>query len=499
MIPAQSMFLAAIQTSLQQTHKSNLHSNWLTLVEATLPIAHRSLTRIMVCIVTQLCHNLEDVANKLEDYSTLDQKHNILQPNYLIILLKSFSNLLHHCLLDINSNHVVNQITQPQQPLSKNLSNSTSSLGPFQAITNFFHTITPETATDYTSGHNHDIPPATNSESMLITRKSILSHLPKILSAVLKLWKMINELESSNLDKGWHIMGSIKDLRQQILNLLSPISLIHSQQFLASIAILWHELKDKNPNESKRTVVPNCSVDQKHLVNLIASIRVLTMDSVFQQIKQVMKTPPPNIQFRKKRIPLEVCMLQFSLSYIKEFNGAQLLDCWKSLLTLLKDGSQIASSQPLVQFHLLAILHEFVQISPLIEDRKDQKDLQDVSQKLIDACVTVASGRLGQTRWLRRNLEVKPGPQHIDQDDESELEVDENKFDSTSYNVNNEITMAKYSVQALNALAQFVAPVLDVVYVSEEKEKVIPLVSNIMYYVTPYLKNHRYVHQSQTQ
>lgn len=37
---------------------------------------------------------------------------------------------------------------------------------------------------------------------------------------------------------------------------------------------------------------------------------------------------------------------------------------------------------------------------------------------------------------------------------------------------------------------QFVAPVLDVVYVSEEKEKVVPLVSNIMYYVTPYLRNH---------
>lgn len=34
------------------------------------------------------------------------------------------------------------------------------------------------------------------------------------------------------------------------------------------------------------------------------------------------------------------------------------------------------------------------------------------------------------------------------------------------------------------------APVLDVVYVSEEKEKVVPLVTNIMYYVTPYLRNH---------
>lgn len=254
MIPAQSMFLAAIQTSLQQTHKSNLHSNWLTLVESTLPIAHRSLTRIMVCIVTQLCHNLEDVASKLEDYPTLSEKHYFLQPNYLVTLLKSFSNLLHHCLLDMNSN-VINQINQQSQPtvLSKNLSNSTSSLGALQAITNFFH-ITPSdsNATDHYSSNHHDLQiPANNSESVLITRKSILSHLPKILTALLKLWKVINELEKLNTDKqkGWQIMGSIKTLRQHILNLLSPISLIHSQQFLASIAILWHELaqlKDKN-------------------------------------------------------------------------------------------------------------------------------------------------------------------------------------------------------------------------------------------------------------
>lgn len=40
-------------------------------------------------------------------------------------------------------------------------------------------------------------------------------------------------------------------------------------------------------------------------------------------------------------------------------------------------------------------------------------------------------------------------------------------------------------------LFQFVAPILDVVYSSEEKERVVPLVSSIMYFVTPYLKNHR--------
>lgn len=38
---------------------------------------------------------------------------------------------------------------------------------------------------------------------------------------------------------------------------------------------------------------------------------------------------------------------------------------------------------------------------------------------------------------------------------------------------------------------QILAPLLDMVYRSDEKEKAVPLISRIMYYVFPYLKNHR--------
>ena len=49
----------------------------------------------------------------------------------------------------------------------------------------------------------------------------------------------------------------------------------------------------------------------------------------------------------------------------------------------------------------------------------------------------------------------------------------------------------QYSVQALILLAEVTVTLLDVVYRSEEKERVIPLLSNILYNVFPYLKNHR--------
>lgn len=49
---------------------------------------------------------------------------------------------------------------------------------------------------------------------------------------------------------------------------------------------------------------------------------------------------------------------------------------------------------------------------------------------------------------------------------------------------------AAYSIQAQAVLAEIVAPLLDVSYGSQEKERVVTLLTNLMYNVTPYLKNH---------
>jgi hypothetical protein len=496
MISSQSMFFSAVQTSLQQMHKANLHCNWLALVESSLPISNRSLTRIVVCVVTQLCHNLEHFADKIEAFEG-DSSSLQMPPNYLISVLKSFSNLCHYCLLDMSGSS-----TQPiagLASLSSPLNTSTTSLGPLQVLSNLFHTLSSNDNNPEAANMVRDSLSAVNSnanitngtasvgnESLLSTRRTILSHLPRVLSSLLSLWNAVEKSQSNQLSRlpktdsverlqvldagqgrdsatGWQVMGSIKDVRNSILSLLNPISLIHGQSFMAAVAILWFDLKpvqlsfDSISVERRKPVIPLFSEQQISLVKLIAAIRVLPMESVFQIVRQVMKQPPNSMLSRKKRVPLEVCLLQFLLAYIREFPGSQLLECWRSVLHLLKDGSQLAATQPLMQFHLLAVLHEFVQIAPLIEARKDQKDLQDVAQKLIDSCTTVAGGRLGQSRWLRRNLEVKPGPQHLlEPEDESEKEMDElsNKFDSSSYDISNETTVAKYSVSALNALAE---------------------------------------------
>lgn len=49
----------------------------------------------------------------------------------------------------------------------------------------------------------------------------------------------------------------------------------------------------------------------------------------------------------------------------------------------------------------------------------------------------------------------------------------------------------QYSVQALQLLADVTITLLDVVYRSDEKERIVPLLSTILGNVFPYLKNHR--------
>ena len=56
--------------------------------------------------------------------------------------------------------------------------------------------------------------------------------------------------------------------------------------------------------------------------------------------------------FPQKRTPLEVSLLQFFFAYVQRTPGAQLVDSWPALLSLLKEGLQINLTPP-GQFLLL--------------------------------------------------------------------------------------------------------------------------------------------------
>jgi len=514
-IPSQAMFLAAIQTALQQSCKPSLHSNWLQLVESSLGFAGRSLTRLVVCVVCILCTNLEGLSEMItkyksgqtEDGKTSDEEVVMMTPNHLIVLLKSLGTLCHHCLCDSGSTSGPSSPSLSPTPNSNAGGSSVISINPLTTISNIFHVFTAESLMNenQTMAQARD----SNHDPLTSTRRTLLTHLPRILSALRNIWKAVShdpqdfvqdssearrprrsasivsnysfysmisrqqQLPSYSgvLTNGWQVMGSSRDVRLAVLDLLSPISILHGTNFIGAVAVAWYDLREakRKTNSSlssqPASVIPKCSQDQIILVELIAAVKVLPMDLIIQHVKQALKSPPQSSHSRKKQIALEVCLLQFFLSYIRihaaSERSQQLHDSWKSLLSLIREGLNCSANQPLAQFHLLAILHEFVQAAPLLEDRRDQKELQDVAQKLVDTCTNVAGAGLSQTRWLKRNLEVRPVTQydshHYDDETDGESENQSPRSNDLTANANdsdNNSFFSKFSVQALNALAE---------------------------------------------
>ena len=72
-----------------------------------------------------------------------------------------------------------------------------------------------------------------------------------------------------------------------------------------------------------------------------------------------------------------------SYSYMRNASPTQLTEAWSSLLALIREGCSLS---PPAQFLLAALLHELMIKCCPLEERKDQKDLQDVTAKVNLQC-----------------------------------------------------------------------------------------------------------------
>lgn len=61
-VAQQAMFLSGVLSALKQRHLCHMHRHWVALVTSALPFMGRALTRVVLCVVAQLCRNLESLA-----------------------------------------------------------------------------------------------------------------------------------------------------------------------------------------------------------------------------------------------------------------------------------------------------------------------------------------------------------------------------------------------------------------------------------------------------
>ncbi|XP_067900808.1 protein dopey-1 isoform X4 [Heterodontus francisci] len=399
-ITSQGMFISAVIKALNQPFSCKMDSQWIGLITSALPYMGKVLQKVVTAVTLQLCRNLDNLIHQYKYESGMSNSRPTwmavsIAPDMILTLLEGMTTIIHYCLLDPSIQYHQLMVTVDQKYLSE-------------------------------------------------ARNGILFILCTIMSSVSLLWGILQVADSTERTVAASAvtinLGSTKSLRQQILELLGPISMNHGVHFMAAIAFVWNERRE-NLNATRN----------------------------------------------KKQLSLEVCMLQFFYAYVQRISVQNLVDSWPSLLTLLKDSIQLYLPPP-GQFLILGVLNEFIMKNPNLENKKDQRDLQDVTHKIVEAIGTVAGSSLEQTTWLRRNLEVKASPQILVEGSSMERDVED--IMSTPVMETSNITPSVYSVHALTLLAEVLAHLLDMVFHSDEKEKVIPLLVNIMYYVVPYLRNH---------
>ncbi|KAG2456513.1 protein dopey-2 [Polypterus senegalus] len=452
-ITSQGIFVSAVMRALQPQYGYGMHPPWVSLVTSSLPYLGKSLGMTVAPFISQICKNLDDLVKQYQNEylnlsSSSGRKENIA-PDYPLTLLEGLTTITHFCLLE--------NASLQRKPSSK-------------------------------------IDPA----SLRNARNSIMEELPKIMNSMSLLWGVIRKEESQKkltdislgINKGSSssvYFKTTKILRQKILDFLNPLAVQHGLALMASVATVWNNRGSrKNRNKSKILLAP--SESQLTIVELMKSLSSLRMDSILQLIREVVKKPAQMKLEQKSSSLVDIPVLQFGYAFVQSISATALQDNFSSVISLLKESMQLNLVPP-GYFLLFGILNDVVTRLSNLDSKKDQKDLQDVTQKVLELLGNVVGSSLEQTSWLSRNLEVKAQPQ-VTMDEEHDPDAD--LYDSAVQvpAVVSSSVPSIYSIQALTLLAEILAPLLDMVYRSDEKEKAVPLISRLLYYVFPYLKNH---------
>merc|ERR1719427_1664365 len=356
---SQPMFLTAVLAALRQPQLKDLHHHWTDLVVSCLPFLGPGLTQVVTTVAAQVWTNLEQLP--------ADTEQDSVPSDYVLSQLECLGQILSFCLLDPSQSGVT---TSPIPSFPSSNSNTQPSM-----MSNLLHVF---------GGSNSAPRQAASSDQVAIARRSLLSTCPRLIVSLASLWSSLSSPNS------W-LVGSSKSVKSVILELLSPLATVHSTHFLAAVAVAWAEVgTDGN--------------SQATLVELVSSIKMFPTSTIISTLRQVVKSPPP-VSGLTKGQTLDVSALQFFSSYLACSQVGQLYESWGGLKELLKD---CCSLTPPSTFLALNILHHFVLRGATSQmDRKEVKDVQEMTCKLVETISGIAGSRLEAGTWLRGSRSVK--------------------------------------------------------------------------------------------
>lgn len=499
-IVSQSMFTSSILHYLKNLNLVAYHIPILNVLKYSLPYAVQDLKSLSNLVIEQIGINLLEITHLYVNKTTNYYDYKINIPDFVLINLRYLTYLLHYC-LQIPQIHTSRQSSSSfDSNFILDSSNNESSINLTRSLSKNYHA---------------EKEKESNKDQF---KELMLNGLHTIITRMTSIWKIMNSFENSSSKHeavsydGW-FLGKPQLIKQQITDLLTPIAVHHPRAFIFGVAQAWGEVK-------KHTKL---KIERKILLEMLKSIKSnFTIQIIIQNVSEVIRSSTNQMK-EKRKSTLNIWLLQFLHAYIEHFKTIE-TDFYGHLSSFFKDLVSIGNMMPAAYFQLFEILHYSVtNFNTLIDDKKYSKEIQDSTHKLVELCNSVVALSLQQTTWLRKQYAVKLRTStngsnnssqvtlssqnkhddisnghdtpdgHLDQiianfSDNGLDQIDQFIFDNDSNDSNNNITQSHL---ALKVLAQYLAKTLDIVYKSEEKERlVVPLLTSLMSNIWPYLKTH---------
>lgn len=549
-LASQKVFVSTILEIYRLDHQPSLHQECSIGLHSVLSYLGPALSATVLPVILQQCLNLENVTKLM-----LQGSHLPVQPTYLESTIGSLVKLCHYCLLSDTGNAAEKPSTDNTQVDSVSLmsSKTTQSAGNSSAGAGWFNLLNVfnMSSSNKTTSISNDVE---RSDGIVAAKVAILNNLARIVSCMCVLWKDI-VVENNG---GIICNEEVKGVSYTILQLLGPMAIRYGEYMLVAFSLVWQDREiERSALDFTKSISlmslskPNPNLD--HIIDMMMAIKLLSTEMFFALVRQVIVSPPPTTN-EHKDASLHESMLQMLLFYMRRLKPGILLENWSGFLAILQETLSLGPVQnnqsfftpdnpvtPNCYFLLMYLLSEYVKHSVVFAGKKEQKELQDVVTKCVEACNVIAGSSLEQGTWIRRTVSVLPGPQapdnpiksHKKTESQSSLDltdlnmesqnephlhssssdtmvavlgqksVDVNGVDEARPETARPLTLQRQlskpslnsvhfrnSVKALTVLSEVVANLLDVVYSSEDKEKIVPILSSIMANVTPYLRNH---------
>eukprot|EP00116_Pleurobrachia_bachei_P000539 sb/3460801/ len=457
---AQPLFTHCILVALTTRRVTFLHKKWLDTVISCLDYSSPLLTKLSELVVQQILHNIRQLAREYHNTTSPPPVVSCVPVNQTALLLEALSSVVHFILI--------------HAPSAPNNNNQTSKAG----ILEFF-----SFGSDVVSGGSN----SPELEHVNHAKHAMLQMIPRCMDTLLDVWvgwKMIDPERAEGLFP-W---GKPHDIKTLLLNFVSPLFRRYPASMLSSLCEVWHMNRKNLVFGRPGHLVSSASKRQLALIDLLLDVKVCTFDVVLKNSQKLLNTAASHPKDSRDQFgfSFETELMHLSYEYFKHLKKHVMSKAWPHLLHLLREANTF-TSQPPVTLLSLAFLHLYLTNCPTTDDVKSRRELQEVTVKLVELTTDIASRSLSGHTWFGRRSEVVPEYKEVvsvrraddSEDTESEYE-DEEGYEGSNV----------HTLQAIYALSECLASIIDLVYGSEEKDKAVTILTPLISKISVYIRNH---------